>query len=102
MVPEPLVNDLPIRIRPPHEPGARQLAADLVYPLPRRDAGPVGELVVAKRARAGTYRLDDAITMAAGLHDGQYAALWSRLHDTSPSSRIAGTNGPFPEDTHNP
>ncbi len=80
VVPKPLVNDLPVRAgSPSHDSGVLQFAADLVYPLPGRDAGPVCELIVVKRTRTdAAYRLADAVAMAAGLHARQYVACLRR------------------------
>ncbi len=73
-VPKPFVNDLPGSTGPPpRQSGALEFAADLVHALPGRNASSFRQLIVVKRTRANTHRLDDAVTAAAGLHDRQYA-----------------------------
>jgi hypothetical protein len=58
-VPEPFVNDLPVRAGPPsHQPGVLQFAADLVDPLPGRDAGPGRDLIIIKRTRSDHHQED--------------------------------------------
>ena len=90
-VPEPFVDDLPVRAGPPsHHPGTLKLAADLVDALPGRNAGRVREMVVVQRTRTDTHRFDDAVAMAARLHDRQYAPLTRfRPRDTRSSLRSA-------------
>ena len=103
VVPEPFIDDLPVRSGPPpHHPSALQLAADLVDALPRRDARSVRKLVVVERTRIDTHRLNDAVAMAARLHDRQYAPrTWSRLCSTSSSPGSRSGLHPASKGAHN-
>jgi hypothetical protein len=89
---EPLVDDLAVRAYlAPHHPGVTQCPADVVDGLPRRDAGPVRQLIIIKRLGAGAYRRHDTVAKTAQLRERQYAPLEQLAPSHTPDRPVMTT-----------